>query len=140
MGFRFGRACNTGKTASCVASLRPTFPPSLQNKRAWLSTNSLILSKDAHRPRSQGPPIPVIRVNVVNVGIIAIRVRPIFVVAIAAAAAAAGQRCSLSPPACRTVPGACLVVSNATVTLTAAQSVANGGPDGNNGSAAIAMQ
>jgi hypothetical protein len=30
----------------------------------------------------------------------------------------------------------CLVVSDATVTLTATQSAANGGPDGNNGSAA----
>ena len=90
--------------------------------------------------RSRGPPIPVVRVDVVTVSIIAIRVSPIFVVAIIAAAPAAGQHHSSSPPACRTAPGACLVVSDATVTLTAAQSVADGGPDGNDGSAAIAMQ
>ncbi len=90
--------------------------------------------------RSRGPPIPVVRVDVIAVGIVAICVRPIFIVAIAAAAAAARQRHSSSPPACRTAPGACLVISDATVTLTAAQSAADGGPDGNNGSAAIAMQ
>jgi hypothetical protein len=69
--------------------------------------------------RSRGPPIPVVWVDVVAVGIVAIRVRPIFVVAIAAAAAAVRQRRSLSPPAPRTAQGACLVVSDATVTLTA---------------------
>ncbi len=90
--------------------------------------------------RSRGPPIPVIRVNVLAVSIVAIRVRPIFVVAIAAAAAPARQRCSSSPPARRTAPGACLVVSNATATLMAAQSAAYGGPDGNDSSVAIAMQ
>jgi hypothetical protein len=90
--------------------------------------------------RSRGSPIPVIRVDVVAVGIVAIRIRPIFVVAIAAAAAAARQRHSSSPLAHCTAPGACLVVSNATVTLMAAQSAANGGQDGNDGSAAIAMQ
>jgi hypothetical protein len=89
--------------------------------------------------RSRGPPIPVIWVDIVAVGIVAIRVRPIFVVAIAATAAA--RQChSSSLPARRTAPGACLVVSNATVTQTAAQSVADGGPNGNDGSAAIAMQ
>jgi hypothetical protein len=96
--------------------------------------------KGCAQGRSRGPPIPVVRINVVAVGIVAIRVRPIFVVAIAAAAAAARQRRSLSPPACRTAPGACLVVSDAAVMLTAAQSAADGGPDGNDGSAAIAMQ
>jgi hypothetical protein len=90
--------------------------------------------------RSRGPPIPVVRVNVIAVSIIAIRVHPIFVVAIAAAAAAVRQRRSLSPPARRTAPGACLVVSNATVMLMATQSVADGGPYGNDVSAAIAMQ
>ncbi len=90
--------------------------------------------------RSRGPPIPVIRVEVIAVGIVAIPVRPIFVIAIAAAATAMRQRRSLSPPARRTAPGACLVVSNATATLMAAQSVADGGPDDNDGSAAIAMQ
>jgi hypothetical protein len=90
--------------------------------------------------RSRGPPIPIVRVDIIAVGIAAIRIRPIFVVAIAAATAAVQQRRSLSPPARRTAPGACLVVSNATVTLTAAQSVADGGPDGNDGSVAIAMQ
>jgi hypothetical protein len=69
--------------------------------------------------RSRGPPIPVVQVNIVAVGIVAICVHPIFVVAIATAAAAAGRRSS-SPPARRTVPGACLVVYDATVTLTAA--------------------
>ncbi len=39
-----------------------------------------------------------------------------------------------------TAPGACLVVSNATVMLTAAQSAADGGLDGIDGSAVIAMQ
>jgi hypothetical protein len=96
--------------------------------------------KGCAQGRSRGPPIPVVRVNVVAIGIVAIHVSPIFVVAIAAAAAAARQHHSSSPPACCTAPGACLVVSNITVTLTAAQSVANGGPDGNDGSAAIAMQ
>jgi hypothetical protein len=86
------------------------------------------------------PPIPVVRVEVVAVGIVTIRVRPIFVVAIAATTAAARQCRSSSPPARRTAPGACLAVSDATATLTAAQSVADGGPDGNDGSAAIAMQ
>jgi hypothetical protein len=95
--------------------------------------------KGCAQGQSRGPPIPVVWVDIVAVGIVSIRVRPIFVVAIAAAAAAAQQRCSLSPPACRTAPGACLVVSNATLTL-AAQSAADGGPDGNDGSAAIAMQ
>ncbi len=90
--------------------------------------------------RSRGPPIPINRVNVLAVGIIAIRVRPIFVIVIAATAAAVQQRRSSSPPACHTAPGACLVVFNATVTLTAAQSAANGGLDGNNSSAANAMQ
>jgi hypothetical protein len=90
--------------------------------------------------RSQGPPIPVVRVGVIAVGIVAIHVHPIFVVAITAATAAARQRHSLSPPARRTAPGACLVVSDLTVTLTTAQSAADGGPGGNNGSAAIAMQ
>ncbi len=90
--------------------------------------------------QSRGPPIPVVRVDVVAIGIITIRIRPIFVVAIAAAAAAVRQRRSSSPPARRTAPGACLVVSDATVMLTAGQSAANGGPDGNDGSAAIAMQ
>jgi hypothetical protein len=90
--------------------------------------------------RSQGPPIPVVRVNVIAIGIVAIHIHLIFVVAIAAAVAAARQRRSSSPPARRTAPGACLVVSNATVTLTAAQSAADGRPDGNDGSAAIAMQ
>ncbi len=87
-----------------------------------------------------GPPIPVVLVNVVAIGIVTIRVRPIFVVAFAAAAAAPRQRRSSSPPARRTAPGVCLVVSDATVTLTAAQSAADSGPDGNDGSAAIAMQ
>jgi hypothetical protein len=95
-------------------------------------------AKGRAQGRSQGPTIPVVWVDVVAVGIVTIRVRPIFVVAIAAAAAAAQQRRSSSPPARRTAPGACLVVSGATVTLTAAQSAADGGPDGNNGSAAIA--
>ena len=92
--------------------------------------------------RSWGSPIPVVWVDVVAVGIFAIRVCPIFVITIAAttAAAAVRQRYSLSPPARRTAPGACLVVSDATVTLTAAQSAADGGTDGNDGSAAIAMQ
>jgi hypothetical protein len=96
--------------------------------------------KGCAQGRSRGPPIPVVWGDVVAIGIITIRVRLIFFVAIAAAAAAAGQRHSSSPPACRTAPGACLVVSNATVTLRVAQSAADGGPDGNNGSAAIAMQ
>ncbi len=56
MGFRFRRARNTGKTASCVAPPPSTSPPSLRNKRAWLSTNSLILSKDAHRADHGGLP------------------------------------------------------------------------------------
>jgi hypothetical protein len=90
--------------------------------------------------RSWGPPIPIIWVDIIAVGIVAIRVHLIFVIGIAAAAAAAQQRHSLSPPARRTAPGAYLVVSDATVTLTAAQSVANGGLDGNDGSVAIAMQ
>jgi hypothetical protein len=90
--------------------------------------------------RSRGSPIPVVRVDVITVGIVAIRVHPIFVVAIAAAAAAAQQRHSSSPPAHHTAPGACLVISDATVMLTTAQSAADGGPDGNNGSAGIAMQ
>jgi hypothetical protein len=90
--------------------------------------------------QSRGSPIAVIRVDVIAVSIVAIRVRPIFVVAIAAAAAAARQRRSSSPPARCTAPGVCLVISDATVTLTAAQSAADGGPDGNDGSAAIAMQ
>jgi hypothetical protein len=68
--------------------------------------------------QSRGPPIPVVWVDIVAVGIIAIRVRPIFVAAIAAAAAAARQRHSSSPPARHTAPGACLVVSDATVMLT----------------------
>jgi hypothetical protein len=89
---------------------------------------------------SRGPPIPVVRVDIVAVSIIAIHFRPIFIVAIAAAATAMRQRCSLSPPACRTAPGACLVISDATVTLTATQSAANGRPDSNDGSAVIAMQ
>jgi hypothetical protein len=93
--------------------------------------------------RSRGPPIPVIRVGVVAVGIVAIRVRPIFVVAIATATAAAVavRRCrSSSSPARCIAPGACLVVSNTAVMLKAAQSAANGGPDGDDGSAEIAMQ
>ncbi len=90
--------------------------------------------------RSRGPPIPVVRVNVIAVGIVTIRVRLIFIIAIAATAAAVQQHRSSSPPARRTAPGACLVISNATVTLTAAQSAADGGLDGNDGSTAIAMQ
>jgi hypothetical protein len=90
--------------------------------------------------RSRGLPIPVVRVNIVAVGIVAIRIYPIFVVAIVAAAATVGQHRSLSPPACCTAPGACLVISKATVTLTATQTAADSGPDGNDGSAAIAMQ
>ncbi len=58
MGFRFGHARNTGKIASCVAPPPSTSLPSLQNKRAWLSTNSLILSKDAHRVDHGGLPFP----------------------------------------------------------------------------------
>ncbi len=98
------------------------------------------LVKGRAQGQSRGPPIPVAWVDVVAVGIIAIRVHPIFFVAIAATAAAARQRRSSPPPARRTAPGACLVISDATVTLTAAHSAADGGPDGNDGSAAIAMQ
>ncbi len=90
--------------------------------------------------QSRGPLIPVVRVKVIAVGIVAIRIRPIFVVPIAIAATTARQRRSSSPPAHRTAPGACLVVSNATVTLTAPQSATDGGPDGNDGSVVIAMQ
>ncbi len=39
-----------------------------------------------------------------------------------------------------TMAEAVMLVSNAAAMLTAAQSVADGGPDGNDGSAAIAMQ
>ncbi len=45
--------------------------------------------KGCAQGQSWGPPIPVVRVDVVAVGIGTIRVHPIFVVAIAAAAAAA---------------------------------------------------
>ncbi len=92
--------------------------------------------------QSRGSPIPVVRVDVIAVGIVAIRICPIFVIAVTAtaAAAAARQRRSSSPPARRTAPGACLVISDATVMLTAAQSAADSGPDGKDGSAAIAMQ
>ncbi len=98
------------------------------------------LVKGRKQGQSQGSPIPVIRVDVVAVSIVTICICPILVVTIAAAAAAVWQRRSSSPPACCTAPGVCLVISDATVTLTAAQSVADGGPDGNDGSAAIAMQ
>jgi hypothetical protein len=98
--------------------------------------------KGCAQGQSRGPPIPVVRVDVVPISIVAIRIRPIFDVAITAAAAAAAvqQLRSLSPPAHRTAPGVCLVVSNATVTLTATQSAVDGRLDGNDGSAAIAMQ
>jgi hypothetical protein len=90
--------------------------------------------------QSRGPTIPVVRVDVVAVSIVAIHVHPIFVIAIATAAAAAQQRHSLSPQAHCTAPGACLAISNAAVTLPATKSAANNGLDGNDGSAAIAMQ
>jgi hypothetical protein len=58
MGFRFGRARDTAKTASYVAPPPSTSPPSLRNKRAWLSTNSRILSKDVHGADHGGLPFP----------------------------------------------------------------------------------
>ena len=54
MGFRFRRVHHTGQTTFFVVPPPQTFPPLLQNKRVWLSTNFLILSKDAHKANREG--------------------------------------------------------------------------------------
>jgi hypothetical protein len=137
MRAQYGKDCILCRTAAV------NLPAIVAEQEGMAQYKSPYPIKGHAQGRSQGPTIPVVQVDVIAVGIIAIRVHPIFVVAIAAAAAAAAaarQHCILSPPAHRAAPGACLVVSEATVALTAAQSAADGGPDGNNGSAAIAMQ
>jgi hypothetical protein len=127
----------TGKNRILCHAAAVNLPAIVAEKEGMAQYKFPYPVKGRSQGQSWGPPIPVIQADVIAVVIVAIRVCPIFVVAIAAATAAARQRHSSSPPACLTAPEACLVVTNATVTLTAAQSAAEGRPDGNDGSAAM---